>query len=127
MTLLLAALALAAGPARPQSPARTDAAPPLAARTGLPADFEAALAAARIPVQAAVVMVQDVTRTAPRVVWQPDLPVNPASLMKLLPTLAALEQLGPAYAWTTPVWCLTGRSSSRVRAIRASWPSASGS
>jgi len=30
--------------------------------------------------------------------------VNPASLAKLLTTLAALDQLGPAWTWTTPVW-----------------------
>jgi serine-type D-Ala-D-Ala carboxypeptidase/endopeptidase (penicillin-binding protein 4) len=51
-----------------------------------------------------VVVVQEVGRSTPRVAWQADLPVNPASLMKLLPTLAALEQLGPTYTWTTPVW-----------------------
>ena len=33
-----------------------------------------------------------------------DQPVNPASLAKLLTTYAALDQLGPACTWTTPVW-----------------------
>ena len=36
-----------------------------------------------------------------------DVPVNPASLTKLLTTFAALDLLGPAWTWTTPVW-LTG-------------------
>ena len=31
-------------------------------------------------------------------------PVNPASLMKLLTTMAALDKLGPAWSWSTPVW-----------------------
>jgi D-alanyl-D-alanine carboxypeptidase/D-alanyl-D-alanine-endopeptidase (penicillin-binding protein 4) len=31
-------------------------------------------------------------------------PMNPASLAKLLTTMAALDQLGPAWAWSTPVW-----------------------
>jgi D-alanyl-D-alanine carboxypeptidase/D-alanyl-D-alanine-endopeptidase (penicillin-binding protein 4) len=30
--------------------------------------------------------------------------MNPASLAKLLTTLAALDQLGPAWTWATPVW-----------------------
>jgi len=29
---------------------------------------------------------------------------NPASLMKLLTTAAALDRLGPAFSWATPVW-----------------------
>jgi D-alanyl-D-alanine carboxypeptidase/D-alanyl-D-alanine-endopeptidase (penicillin-binding protein 4) len=40
-------------------------------------------------------------------------PVNPASLAKLLTTLAALEQLGPAWTWSTPVW-LQGQLSDGV-------------
>ncbi|MEO5697821.1 MAG: D-alanyl-D-alanine carboxypeptidase/D-alanyl-D-alanine-endopeptidase, partial [Burkholderiaceae bacterium] len=35
---------------------------------------------------------------------QPDQPVNPASLMKLLTTFAGLDLLGPAWAWSTPLW-----------------------
>lgn len=34
----------------------------------------------------------------------PDVPRNPASAMKLLTTLAALEILGPAYTWRTEAW-----------------------
>ena len=33
-----------------------------------------------------------------------DAPVNPASVMKLVTTYAALDLLGPAYIWTTPVF-----------------------
>ena len=36
--------------------------------------------------------------------WQATRPVNPASLTKLLTTMAALERLGPAWHWQTPVW-----------------------
>jgi serine-type D-Ala-D-Ala carboxypeptidase/endopeptidase (penicillin-binding protein 4) len=35
---------------------------------------------------------------------RPQQPQNPASLMKLLTTAAALDRLGPAFSWATPVW-----------------------
>lgn len=34
----------------------------------------------------------------------PDVPRSPASVLKLVPTLAALEELGPAYQWKTEVY-----------------------
>jgi len=78
-----------------------------AAAAPLPPDVDAALARARVPREALVAMVVDVDparRDATRLAWQPRLPVNPASLMKLATTAAALELLGPAYTWATPVW-----------------------
>ena len=50
---------------------------------------------------------QDVGGGRPVLHWQPHEPVNPASLAKLLTTAAALDRLGPAWRWRTPVW-LTG-------------------
>ncbi|MCU0773541.1 MAG: D-alanyl-D-alanine carboxypeptidase/D-alanyl-D-alanine-endopeptidase [Ideonella sp.] len=74
----------------------------------LPAEVEASLRAAQIPREAIAIVVQEVDRTMPaRLAWQAQRPMNPASLMKLLPTAAALELLGPAWTWTTSVW-LTG-------------------
>lgn len=105
----LATRAQSAATAPPPAPAYTvpvpapDAPPPRSTR--LPPEVEAALDAARIPASAVVLWVQELGRpVAPRVAWQVDQPVNPASLMKLLPTYAALEQLGPAFTWRTPVW-----------------------
>ncbi|HEX5698555.1 MAG TPA: D-alanyl-D-alanine carboxypeptidase/D-alanyl-D-alanine-endopeptidase, partial [Rhodoferax sp.] len=43
-------------------------------------------------------------RAAPRLSHRADQPMNPASVMKLVTTFAALELLGPAYTWRTPVW-----------------------
>jgi serine-type D-Ala-D-Ala carboxypeptidase/endopeptidase (penicillin-binding protein 4) len=83
-------------------PLHADAAPP---RAMLPPEVEAALAAASLPRTAVSIMVQELGRaTPPRLDWQAQQSVNPASLMKLLPTAAALDLLGPAWAWSTPVW-----------------------
>ena len=73
----------------------------------LPATVEAALARNGVPREALVAWVQEVESDRPRVAFQADKAVNPASLMKLVTTYAALDLLGPAYTWATPVW-LTG-------------------
>ncbi|MEY4561736.1 MAG: hypothetical protein RLZZ618_1013 [Pseudomonadota bacterium] len=70
----------------------------------LPPEVQAALARAKVPADSLVVSIQEVGTAAPRLSWQPLQPVKPASLMKLLTTAAALEVLGPAYTWSTPVW-----------------------
>jgi D-alanyl-D-alanine carboxypeptidase/D-alanyl-D-alanine-endopeptidase (penicillin-binding protein 4) len=76
----------------------------VAAPRGLPGDVKAALDKAKVPHDAMSVVVQEAGANAARVSWQSDRPMNPASLMKLLTTDAALDLLGPAWAWTTPVW-----------------------
>ena len=93
-------LALAGG-AGAQAPAPSPSPIPL------PAEVEAALARARLPREALSVLVVDAqgsARTAPRLAHRAQVPVNPASVMKLVTTYAALEQLGPAYVWNTPVY-----------------------
>lgn len=40
------------------------------------------------------------------IAWNEDEPRNPASVMKLLTTLIALEKLGPTYSWKTEVYVL---------------------
>lgn len=73
----------------------------------LPAEVEAALGRARLPRDALSVLVveaQGSARTAPRLAHRAQVPVNPASVMKLVTSYAALEQLGPAYVWNTPVY-----------------------
>ena len=71
---------------------------------GLPPEVDAALTRAGVPREAMVVVAQEVGASEARLAWQPQLPVNPASLMKLVTTSAALDLLGPAWAWSTPVW-----------------------
>jgi serine-type D-Ala-D-Ala carboxypeptidase/endopeptidase (penicillin-binding protein 4) len=70
----------------------------------LPHEVAAALERARLPRESLVAVVQELGGSRQRLAWQPDLPVNPASLMKLLTTFSALELLGPAWSWNTPVW-----------------------
>ncbi|MBX3621496.1 MAG: D-alanyl-D-alanine carboxypeptidase/D-alanyl-D-alanine-endopeptidase [Rhizobacter sp.] len=75
-----------------------------AAPAPLPPEVDAALQRAGVPRESLVVVAQEVGARAPRLAWQPQQPVNPASLMKLVTTSAALDLLGPAWAWKTPVW-----------------------
>lgn len=73
--------------------------------TALPADVGAALARARVPAEAVTVLVLDAEgRAAPRLAHRAQVPVNPASVMKLVTTYAALDLLGPAFSWSTPVY-----------------------
>lgn len=73
---------------------------------GLPAEVQAALARARIPAEAVTLLVQETgAPDAPtRAAWNIHKPLNPASLAKLFTTYAALDELGPAFSWKTPIW-----------------------
>jgi serine-type D-Ala-D-Ala carboxypeptidase/endopeptidase (penicillin-binding protein 4) len=62
------------------------------------------LAKAQVPADAMVACVQTIGSTTPRLAHQRDRLVNPASLEKLFTTQAALDLLGPAWRWQTPVW-----------------------
>ncbi|MFN9709206.1 MAG: D-alanyl-D-alanine carboxypeptidase/D-alanyl-D-alanine-endopeptidase [Burkholderiales bacterium] len=70
----------------------------------LPAEVEAALQKARVPKESMVALVQEVGSPEPLLSWRSQQAVNPASVMKLLTTYAALDLLGPAWVWSTPVW-----------------------
>ena len=56
---------------------------------------------AGVPLNGVALVVQDVAKTRPLFTHQPDRPYNPASVMKLVTTFAALELLGPDYRWKT--------------------------
>jgi serine-type D-Ala-D-Ala carboxypeptidase/endopeptidase (penicillin-binding protein 4) len=71
----------------------------------LPPEVDAALARAKVPRDAVSFLVVDAQgRAAPRLSHRAQVPMNPASVMKLVTTYAALDLLGPAYQWTTPVF-----------------------
>jgi len=78
--------------------------PGLAATQNLPAEVEAALARAKVPRDAVSMLVMDAQSGTPRVSHRASSSMNPASVMKLVTTYAALDLLGPAYAWSTPVY-----------------------
>jgi D-alanyl-D-alanine carboxypeptidase/D-alanyl-D-alanine-endopeptidase (penicillin-binding protein 4) len=69
-----------------------------------PAVVRAELDAAGVPTEAVGLYVQEVGTATPLLAWNAEKPMNPASAMKLLTTLAALEVLGPAYTWRTEVY-----------------------
>ena len=71
----------------------------------LPPEVDAALARAKVPREAVALLVVDAQgKTVPRLSHRANVPMNPASLMKLVTTYAALDLLGPAYTWSTPVF-----------------------
>jgi D-alanyl-D-alanine carboxypeptidase/D-alanyl-D-alanine-endopeptidase (penicillin-binding protein 4) len=74
------------------------------AAQAMPPEVDAALQRARVPHDAVAVLLQEAGTGRTLLSHNAQTPVNPASLAKLLTTLAALDQLGPAWTWSTPVW-----------------------
>jgi D-alanyl-D-alanine carboxypeptidase/D-alanyl-D-alanine-endopeptidase (penicillin-binding protein 4) len=72
----------------------------------LPAVFTDALKQAGIPLDHVAVVVQPLDAAAPVLSHNAEAALNPASVMKLVTSFAALNQLGPGYAWTTHVWAI---------------------
>ncbi|HMA13061.1 MAG TPA: D-alanyl-D-alanine carboxypeptidase/D-alanyl-D-alanine-endopeptidase, partial [Steroidobacteraceae bacterium] len=70
----------------------------------LPEAFTAALKQADIPLDHVAVVVQPLDAAEPLLSHNAGAALNPASVMKLVTSFAALNQLGPEYAWTTDVW-----------------------
>jgi D-alanyl-D-alanine carboxypeptidase/D-alanyl-D-alanine-endopeptidase (penicillin-binding protein 4) len=75
------------------------------AQQALPPEVDAALVRAKVPRDAVTMLVADADGArSPRLAWRTQAQVNPASIMKLVTTYAALDLLGPAFTWTTPVY-----------------------
>lgn len=70
----------------------------------LPASVADALKNAGIPQQSVAVYVQAVASESPLVRYNANQSLNPASVMKLVTTNAALELLTPTYRWKTEVY-----------------------
>ena len=70
----------------------------------LPASVVKALQQADIPLSAVGIYVRELGSAKPDIAHRADQAMNPASVMKLVTTYAALELLGPAYTWKTDVF-----------------------
>ena len=89
----------------------------------LPASIVQSLQKVHVPTDALGVVVQEISTPyavdsaantpAPLISWQPSAPMQPASTMKLVTSYAALDLLGPAYAWKTSVY-INGHSEGDV-------------
>ena len=69
-----------------------------------PESVAAALAQAGVPESSVGIYVHDLTNNLPVVKVGIDRSLNPASVIKLVTTFAALEILGPAYTWKTEAY-----------------------
>ena len=74
------------------------------AHADLPPPVAQALKAAQIPATSVGVVVQPVDAKTPLVAHNASAAMNPASVMKLVTTYAALDLLGPAHTWKTGAW-----------------------
>lgn len=70
----------------------------------LPEVLQQALRAANIPQSGVALYARELSASEPFLKHQATQAMNPASVMKLLTTYAALELLGPAYAWRTELY-----------------------
>ena len=72
----------------------------------LPPVVMQALQAENVPLDKVSIVVQRVDAPQALVAYHADVPRNPASVMKLLTSYAALDLLGPAYRWKTQFYAL---------------------
>ncbi len=71
----------------------------------IPPEVDAALVRAKVPRDAVAFLVVDAQGQGnARLSHRSDAAMNPASVMKLVTTYAALDLLGPSYTWPTPVF-----------------------
>ena len=78
---------------------------PLAGASTLPGTVQAALRQAQLPADSLSVVVARVQDPPQQARWAhlPQTPRNPASLIKLVTTISALDVMGPAHTWRTTV------------------------
>jgi len=72
----------------------------------LPLGVQSALKVRSVPAESLSIVVTDLDSGATVLEWRANEPRNPASTIKLLTTLVALDVLGPAYRWRTDVFAM---------------------
>ena len=72
----------------------------------LPVGVRSALNVRQVPDDTLSIYVEDLETGEAVLEWLPDKSRNPASTMKLLTTLVALDKLGPTYRWKTDIYAL---------------------
>jgi D-alanyl-D-alanine carboxypeptidase/D-alanyl-D-alanine-endopeptidase (penicillin-binding protein 4) len=77
---------------------------PAAAQTPLPEPVRAALARAQLPEDSLYAWVAPVEGGPAWLAHQSDTLAHPASVMKVVTSIAALDRLGPLFQWRTPVY-----------------------
>ncbi|SDK57843.1 D-alanyl-D-alanine carboxypeptidase / D-alanyl-D-alanine-endopeptidase (penicillin-binding protein 4) [Methylophilus rhizosphaerae] len=74
------------------------------AHAALPASLQEALTKAQLPAESVAIVIQPLDGNVPLISHNASKPMNPASVMKVVTTYAALEALTPAYRWKTEVY-----------------------
>lgn len=74
------------------------------AQAALPVNIQEALSKAQLPAESVAIVVQPLDGSASRISHNATRAMNPASVMKLVTTYAALEALTPAYRWKTEIY-----------------------
>jgi len=76
------------------------------AQAQIPAAVDAGLVRAKVPRDAVALLVLDAQNptSTPRLSHRASVPMQAASVIKLVTTFAALDLLGPAFTWSTPVY-----------------------
>ena len=73
-------------------------------QTTLPAPVNRILVQRQLPEASVSAFVQRTGSSEPLLTFNADVPRNPASVVKLVTTYAALEALGPPYQWRTEAY-----------------------
>lgn len=74
------------------------------AQHSIPVGVKNVLNHRQLPDDSLSLYVENLTSGKTVIAWNEDTPRNPASVMKLLTTLVALEELGPTYRWKTEIY-----------------------
>jgi D-alanyl-D-alanine carboxypeptidase/D-alanyl-D-alanine-endopeptidase (penicillin-binding protein 4) len=87
---------------------------PAAAQTPLPEPVRAALVRAQLPEDSLYAWVAPVEGGPAWLAHQSDTLAHPASVMKVVTSIAALDRLGPLFQWRTPVYADSNGSSGHL-------------